>query len=282
MKKSLSVCVLLLALPQASWADNQINDDLIVRGSECVGQDCVLGENFSFETLRLKENNTRLRFVDTSNTGSFPSVDWELVANDSNNGGRNRFSVENVDTDRELFTLEDGAPSYSLYVNDNGHVGLGTQDPQKRLHLTSENSPAIRIEQTGSGGFPNVSWDIQANEDGLSIAYNGELRLRLDSNGNLNLSGSVSASSIAPGTVPDYVFRDGYALMPLPQVRSFIETHGHLPEVPPAAQIERNGLNMTQMQLLLLKKVEELTLHTLAQQRQIDALQAHLQTRQGR
>ena len=77
----------------SSYADQQILDDLIVDGSACIGLDCVNGESFGFDTIRLKENNLRIAAVDTSNTASFPSQDWQLVFNDSTNGGTNKFSV---------------------------------------------------------------------------------------------------------------------------------------------------------------------------------------------
>src|SRR6185369_2938107 len=48
-------------------------DDVIVQGSECVGLDCVNNENFGFDTLRLKENNTRIHFDDTSVSAGFPA-----------------------------------------------------------------------------------------------------------------------------------------------------------------------------------------------------------------
>src|SRR5262245_10568390 len=63
-------------------ADQVIPDDLIVQGSECVGLDCVNNESFGFETIKLKENNLRILFEDTS-VGSFPTNDWRLIANDS-------------------------------------------------------------------------------------------------------------------------------------------------------------------------------------------------------
>lgn len=279
MKKLLFVSALACALPLTAQADNVIADDSIVQGSQCVGFDCVLGEVFSFETLRLKENNTRLRFVDTSSAAQFPSTDWELVANDSTNGGRNRFSIEDVSATKEIFTLMGGAPSYSVFVAATGQVGMGTNSPQKKLHLSAGNSPTIRLEQAGSGGFPNATWDIQANEAGLSIAYNGQLRMRLDNTGNLSLGGTVTASSIPSNTVPDYVFKSNYALMPIAQVHEFVKANGHLPEIPSAAEIERDGLNMTEIQLKLLKKVEELTLYAAQQQEQIDALMAQLRNR---
>src|ERR1041385_2728542 len=76
-------------------ADFVINDDLIVIGSTCVGLDCKDGESFGFDTLRLKENNTRIKFEDTSTSAGFPANKWQITANDSASGGPNKFSIEN-------------------------------------------------------------------------------------------------------------------------------------------------------------------------------------------
>ena len=64
-------------------ADFVIADDLIVQGSACVGLDCVDGEAFGFDTIRLKENNTRIKFDDTSTSPGFPANDWQLTIKDS-------------------------------------------------------------------------------------------------------------------------------------------------------------------------------------------------------
>src|SRR5919197_2409793 len=82
----------LFVAPSAS-ADQVIPDDLIVQGSTCVGLDCVNNESFGFDTIRLKENNTRMRFDDTSTGAGFPNNDWQLEANDSQSGGANRFMI---------------------------------------------------------------------------------------------------------------------------------------------------------------------------------------------
>src|SRR5882724_12920864 len=82
-----------LAAAGSAKADTVIPDDLIVQGSACVGLDCVDGESFGFDTLRLKENNTRIKFDDTSTSAGFPNHDWQLTANDSASGGANKFSI---------------------------------------------------------------------------------------------------------------------------------------------------------------------------------------------
>ena len=155
--------------------DQVILDDLIVDGSICAGQDCVNGESFGFDTIRLKENNLRIRFQDTSNSASFPSRDWQITINDSNNGGANKFSIDDIDGGRTPFTIEAGAPSNSLYVDDGGRLGLGTSIPVVDLHVVSGNTPTLRLEQDGSNGFTPQTWDVAGNEANFFVrdATNG-------------------------------------------------------------------------------------------------------------
>src|ERR1700742_403782 len=100
-----------------TMADTVIPDDLIVQGSTCVGLDCVNNESFGFDTIRLKENNTRIKFDDTSTGAGFPNNDWQLTANDSANGGLNKFSIENTTLGTIPFTVVGSAPTNSLFVD---------------------------------------------------------------------------------------------------------------------------------------------------------------------
>jgi len=72
----------------------------------------------------------------------------------------------------------------------------------------------------------------------------------------------------------DYVFAEGYNLMPLTQVEQFIKQNGHLPEVPTTAEAIANGIELKEMNILLLKKVEELTLYSIELQKRIEALES--------
>ncbi len=82
MKRIVFTMLIGLICASLAWADQVILDDLIVDGSACIGFDCVNGESFGFDTLRLKENNLRIRAVDTSSSASFPSNDWQITFND--------------------------------------------------------------------------------------------------------------------------------------------------------------------------------------------------------
>lgn len=160
---SLVVAVCLLAAPLANA------DDLIVDGSACIGFDCFIPESFGFDTLRLKENNLRIKFEDTTNSGSFPRNDWQITINDSTNGGAEKFSIDDVTGSKTPLTIEAGARTHSLYVEADGDVGLGTNQPVVDIHSKSGDTPALRLEQDGSSGFTPQTWDVGGNETNFFI-----------------------------------------------------------------------------------------------------------------
>ncbi len=154
----------------SKFKDQQILDDLIVDGSACVGQDCVNGESFGFDTIRIKENNLRIKAQDTSNSASFPTQDWQLTFNDSSNGGQNRFSVETVSPQSaQIFTIESSNVNHALYVDDGGRIGFGTNAPVVELHIKEGDSPTVRLEQDGSNGWTPQTWDLAGNETNFFI-----------------------------------------------------------------------------------------------------------------
>ena len=404
LKKQLpvSIAAALLTLGAGSTnADQVFLDDVIVDGSLCVGFDCVNGESFGFDTIRIKENNLRIKADDTSSTASFPNFDWQLTFNETSNGGQNKFSVDDITSSSTPFTIEGGAPSHSLYVDDGGRIGLGTSTPVVEVHIKDGDTPTLRLEQDGSSGFTAQTWDLAGNEtnffirdvtngstlpfrirpsaptssidvagdgdvgigtsspgaalhvrrtnatakllveesssteggremlrlknngpitmqledtssgandwdiinDGVQLQFSrvgtggaeftvtqdgglfvgpgAAFNLALDGSGNLSIVGNLVANLGLPSqdTFPDYVFEPDYPLRSLEDLASFIQENGHLPNVPSQEEVqEQGGINMTQLQLSLLEKVEELTLYTLDQHKTISELQARLAT----
>lgn len=91
----------------------------------------------------------------------------------------------------------------------------------------------------------------------------------------LAVAGNMIAESIKvklQGAWPDYVFHDQYMLPSLNQVENFIKLNKHLPEIPSEAEIQKNGQDLGEMNSKLLKKVEELTLYLINQQKEIEVL----------
>jgi hypothetical protein len=106
--------------PNPTPLDQVVPDDFIVQSSLCVGFDCVDGESFGTDTIRLKENNTRLKFDDTSTSAGFASNDWQLTANDQPSGGANKFSIDDVTGSKVPFTIIAGAPTNSIFLDSTG------------------------------------------------------------------------------------------------------------------------------------------------------------------
>lgn len=91
----------------------------------------------------------------------------------------------------------------------------------------------------------------------------------------LAVNGNILAKEIKVKTdisVPDYVFEPGYKVLSLAEIESYVKEHKHLPEVPSAKEIGEEGLDLAEMNLALLKKVEEQTLHLIELQKTINKL----------
>jgi len=91
----------------------------------------------------------------------------------------------------------------------------------------------------------------------------------------LTVNGTIHAKEVKvdlTGTLADFVFSPSYKLMPLHKVEEYVNANNHLPEIPSAAEVSKNGMNMGDMQNKLLQKVEELTLYVIEQQKQIEEL----------
>ncbi|WP_452226493.1 T9SS type A sorting domain-containing protein [Lacinutrix cladophorae] len=187
--------------------DQVFVDDLVVQGSAVVGFDAIDGESFGFDTFRLKENNLRIHFDDTSASASFPGNDWRISINDTANGGLNYFSIDDATSNTNPFRILAGAGNNALYINASGNVGFGNAAPVVELHVTDGDTPTLRLEQNGANGWPAQTWDVGGNETNFFVRdiTNGTLlpfrmqpgaatnSLFVASNGNISL-GDDSAS----------------------------------------------------------------------------------------
>ena len=128
-------------------------------------------------------------------------------------------------------------------------------------------------------GFTNISEKngnigIGTNEPDEKLTVKGKIHTQEVL---VDLNGAVA---------PDYVFESyfngystlhsSYKMLDLKSLENYLKQHLHLPEIPSAAAIEKEGLALKKMQLLLLQKIEELTLYTIEQQQQIDELKEQL------
>ncbi|MCP4546564.1 MAG: SlyX family protein, partial [bacterium] len=240
-----------------------------------------------------------IRFEQDTSGGDTAQT-WDLAANDD------EFSLTDVTNSSAVpLLIESGAPTDTIYVDSTGYIGLATNSPDEMIHIKGDANPAIQLENTDA--WPNGDeWvmrvvdegSLRISEVGSGIAefkilndgtvYLADDAFELQPDGDLIIEGSLTT---AGDTYPDYVFEDDYPLMPLPDLAGYIAEHRHLPDVPTVEEVDGGArVNMSELQISLLRKVEELTLYTLSQndtmenqqrtienqQEVIRALQAHL------
>ncbi|MFC7526821.1 hypothetical protein ACFQRK_22885 [Parapedobacter sp. GCM10030251] len=172
---------------------------------------------------------------------------------------------------------DDGFPSFGT-VLAGGAYSPGQDGGVFQLYIPySEsfggNAPRIRLGKYNNAGWSAwQSFYTSANANSASADWNtknlfvhGNVGIgTTDPQAKLVVNGNILAKEVKVKTditVPDYVFEPDYELPTLQEVEAYIKEHKHLPEIPSAKDIEMEGLNLAEMNLLLLKKVEELTLH---------------------
>jgi len=184
-----------------------------------------------------------------------------------------------------------------------GQTAVPVESFKAEIHTADPR--ALRLSNTSGAANPNVtlmadpgasnaffvinSWDggIIFSTGGIGTNGVGTEKMRIPSSGAVTVTGNLTADVITANTsfkvknwtmeVPDYVFADkGYQPMSLPEVERFVKKNKHLPEVPSAAELKRDGMDVAGMNLLLLKKIEELTLHVIEQDKKIQSLSRRL------
>jgi hypothetical protein len=202
----------LFAVPDVVTADDEI-----IQGSLCVGLDCVNGENFGFDTIRVKENNTRIQFDDTSTSAGFATNNWQIRANSSASGGASflafvdQGATSNSETGTINFEVDAGAPANSIKVASTGKVGFRTATPVLDLHMNTNDTPAVRFEQNNTGGFSAQTWDVAGNEANFfvrDVTSGSRLPFRIrpgapTSSIDISATGNVGINTASPSTTLD-------------------------------------------------------------------------------
>ncbi|MEZ5015029.1 MAG: hypothetical protein R2794_12125 [Chitinophagales bacterium] len=201
----------------------------------------------------------------------------------------------------------------SAYVQDRLNIGvsgallysmLAVSGTDETVTIMGTN-PYIQMKNAGA----DVGY-LRANGTDLMLATNsgvtGKVILRanginsmyIDQNGNIVMGSTTVAPKAGyklsvDGKVvceellvqlspwPDYVFSDDYSLRDLSEVEAYIQDNNHLPGVPTAQEVESEGLNVGEMQQIMMEKIEELTLYLIELQKQNAALQIKIDALQS-
>jgi hypothetical protein len=260
---------------QTKLIDRMMIDDNGLVGIGTTTPSSILTINSSNPILQMRNNNVDKGYIQIVND------DLKIGTNLTNDLGR--FIVRTDGSDR-------------LFINNKGQMGLNVvpdafnssfsigedEDGNSGIQLTYQN--ASRASFRVSGNTTNLT----ASTGYLYIYRNGSYPFVAHPDGNFSLGGhnavanyrfSIYGRAIATEFTalpyadwPDYDFADGYKLKPLAEVKKFIAENKHLPNIPSAAQIENDGIQLGDMSRRLMEKVEELTLYVLQLQEQIDEL----------
>lgn len=188
--------------------------------------------------------------------------------------------------------LQESSNGNILMVQGGGNVGIGTtSSPSAKLTVEGLDNDgvtaAFEVRTTGNGQrmiMDGNEIDVEGTSAALSLNANTKRpvtigTLTVADGYMLSVDGKVIAEEMRvqlSSAWPDYVFKEDYNLLPLDDLESAIQHQGHLPGIPPASQIETEGLDVGDMQKKMMEKIEELTLYLIDQQKQIDALTKQL------
>ena len=254
------------------------------------------------------ETSSNKLYIDNSNTaspliwGDFSSdhvnINGELgigVSSPSNkldvNGGidMNDYLRHNGDDNTKIgFNANDNiifqtSGSTRMEIESNGEVGIGTTSPNNKLDVNGGIDMNNYLRHNGDEnthvGFPS--------NDKITLRTSGSDRITVTSNGNVGIgtstpdvkfevNGKINAEEIEVKDVgADYVFASDYDLMPLSEVAKYIKANNHLPGIAPATETEK-GVELGVFTEKLLEKIEELTLHLIEKDQQMEKMQKEI------
>jgi len=254
-------------------------------------------------TVQVTNSNPTYALIDNSNS----NYSWSV----QNTAGAYRFYDNTTNAERMRIGSNGyvgiGTTNPGAKLDVNGNIRLSQSsslffDNMNGSFISQTAGGALDIDASLAVGNGNITLS-PASSKGLYLNYIGGSNVFfcngsstpisvVNSNGSMGIatltvpSGyklAVAGNAIAESMTvklqadwPDYVFKIGHNLMPLADVKTYIDKNQHLPEIPSAAEVAKDGQNLGEMNKLLLKKVEELTLYLIDKDKQLQSQEERL------
>jgi len=263
-----------------SYAENNLDNQFFyeptiyeLNGQEPSIQDMLNGADGSVTTTDIEQPTEPTSFVSTNITETTTDFNWTA-------------STDNV-----------GVTGYKIYKNGVLEITLGSVTTYQATGLSSGATYQFTVSALdAAGNESNLSSSVSVTTNsstggGNPVNQSGWVVV----GENINLpSGKVGIGTTVPDyeltvnggihskevkvdlsiPAPDYVFKESYNLKSLKETQEYIKQYGHLPNIPSAAIMEHNGIELGVMNMKLLEKIEELTLYTIQQQKEIERLKS--------
>ncbi|TRX46491.1 hypothetical protein FNH22_30755 [Fulvivirga sp. M361] len=210
--------------------------------------------------------------------------------------------------------LQVGNPTSGVIMqfSKNGNVGIGTTNPISTLNVGGNLGQyfwgvgngwgdfsvsngvygiSFGVADGGAGAGTSTIWTKGGAEilqignptSGVIMQFskNGEIGIgTTNPDAKLTVKGDIHTQEVKVdlngAVAPDFVFERDYELLTLKETEKYIQANKHLPEIPSAQEMEKNGIELKEMNLKLLQKVEELTLHLIHQNKEIDKMKKEI------
>lgn len=203
--------------------------------------------------------------------------DRKLVVNDNGNVG-----IGTVSPNSKLHIAQDNINNQNLSLGKFTSFGqTGGSALVSLIYNSTTANLEVNSSYTGTGfrygtySDFNIENETSSTDFGaINFITNKKVQLAIKPNGNASLQGKFEAKEVKVTLTPtaDFVFDEKYDLPTLEEVEKHIKEKKHLPEIASAKVMEKEGVNMGEFQIKLLQKIEELTLYSIEQNKQIKQL----------
>ncbi|WP_343701499.1 hypothetical protein [Chitinophaga sp.] len=207
---------------------------------------------------------------------------------DGANMKRGLYIDNSVSTSWEFLSLRNVNGEH-FRINGNGYTGLGI-NPGYRLHLMQKDGSFAEGIGLTNG---SITWNILSDGYGarLLVCQNGDPSKGMSLlNGNMGVgmdapagyrlavNGTAVAKKVKVTETPwaDFVFEPDYDLRPLPELEQYVQKNRHLPGIPTVHEVEREGIDLGEINAKLLQKIEELTLYLIEQNKEMKQMKQEL------
>jgi hypothetical protein len=189
------------------------------------------------------------------------------------NDGKVLVSYNSTTSNPQMTVKESGLGDYARFE-------FANMGAERVWHIAGQN-----VAGAGATNRANDILNIWNSSWGDLMSFRGDGRIGIwtttpAAGYALSVNGKIVCEELKvqlSGSWPDYVFCKAYQLRSIKELENFIQKNKHLPGIPSAATVEKDGLDVGDMQKRMMEKIEELTLYIIQQQKEIDALKSAIQ-----